>query len=145
MKITGWIALIFMVFEVAQLVLALRFIGIEQIRRNQHPLDAPSPHSFWFSATWVTAILADYAFQATLLLMPLPLLEPREWVRYIKAAAFLMIFASFVGFVVRRRCGVKWGLVVMTFEGALRLGFFGLVFNLLALNSALMPWLKYQQ
>jgi hypothetical protein len=33
-----------------------------------------------------------------------------------------------VGFVWRRSCGVKWGIIVMTFEGALRAGFFLFVF-----------------
>ncbi len=134
MIIIGWIALIFMALEVAQLIIALRFIGIEQIRRNFHPLDAPAPRPFWFSAGWVATLLIDYAFQAALLIVPISL-DLTEHPEFIRFAAILMILISFMGFAVRRSCGIKWGLVVLTFEGAMRAGFFFFVFNVIVLHG----------
>ena len=127
MIILGLISLSFMVFEVGQLIVAQRFIGIEQIRGKIHPLDGPAPRSFWFSAGWVAALLTDYMFQATLLLLPnLNSMVDRSYL--VRLAALLMLIASFVGFAVRRSCGIKLGLVVLTLEGAMRAGFFAFVF-----------------
>jgi hypothetical protein len=134
MIIIGWIALFFMVFEVAQLVAAQRFIGIVQIKQNIHPLDGPAPKPFWFSAGWVALLLADYAFQATLLIVPnINTLTDRPY--FIRLAAILMLIISFGGFALRRTSGVKWGLVVLTLEGAMRAGFFFFVFNVIVMHT----------
>jgi hypothetical protein len=142
MKLVGWIALYFMVFEVAQLIMAQRYIGIEQIRRNSHPLDGLTPRSFWFSAGWITVLMADYCFQSTLLAMPIPP-NLTDWPGFLRMAAFFMLLVSFVGFVVRRRAGLKWGLVVLTLEGAIRAGLFLFVFSIVVMNGALTPFIKY--
>jgi len=127
MIILGLIALSFMVFEFGQLIAAQRYIGIEQIRRNLHPIDGPAPRSILFSAGWLAVLLADYLFQVTLLLLPnLDSFVDRAYL--VRLAALLMLLASFVGFAVRRACGLKLGLVALTIEGALRLGFFAFVF-----------------
>jgi len=142
MKIVGWIALVFTVLEVAQLIVAQRFIGVEQIRRNLHPLDAAKPRPLWFSAGWVAGLLTDYAFQAALLIVPIPP-AATEHPDFIRFAAVLMLIISFGGFALRRSSGVKWGLVVLTIEGALRAGFFFFVFNVIVLHGGTWRYSPY--
>jgi len=141
MIIIGWIALFFMVFEVTQLVFAQRFIGIVQIRQNLHPLDAPAPISFGYCIAWVVCLLLDYAFQAGLLLAPMNhALVDRPY--YIRLAGILMLIISAIGFALRRACGVKWGLVVLTMEGSSRAGFFAFVFGYIVVMHGI--WWHYQ-
>jgi len=113
-------------FEIAQLFVAQRYIGIEQIRRNTHPLDAAAVPPAWLSTGWLLGLFADYLYQGGLLF------EPDLGVKF---AAVLLILTSAVGFALRRVCGLKWGLVVMTPECAARAGFFMFVFNMMVLRS----------
>jgi len=118
-----WLAPVFIAFEVAQLLVAHRYIGPEQIRRNAHPLDAAVPLPFAVSFFWCLGIASDYLYQGSLMLWPNSLVQ---------VAAMLMILISVAGFMVRRACGVKWGMVVMTFEGAMRAGFLFFAFRMMA-------------
>ncbi len=120
------IAPLFALFEVAQLFVAQRYIGLEQIRRRVHPLDAAVVPSPWLSGGWIACVAADYVYQAGLLLVP----EVG-----VKFAAVLMLMISAIGFALRRACGLKWGLVVMTPECAARAGFFIFVFNMMVLHE----------
>ncbi len=117
---------LFAVFEVVQLFVAQRYIGIEQIRRNAHPLDVVAAPTPWFSGLWLVCLGLDYLYQGGLLLMP----EVG-----IKFAAVLMLMVSAAGFALRRVCGLRWGLVVMTPECAARAGFFMFVFNMMVLHG----------
>jgi len=123
------VAPVFAVFEVAQLFVAQRYIGLDQIRRNVHPLDVPAVPSVWLSTAWLAGLMADYMYQAVLLLF-----VPEFGV---KLAAVLLILTSAVGFALRRVCGLKWGLVVLTPECAARAGFFMFVFNMMVLHNSL--------
>jgi hypothetical protein len=124
MKLIALLALVFIVFELAQLVLAHRYIGPEQIRRNAHPLTAAAPPlPFMVSVGWVVLLGADYLYQLTLVVQHYPLVQ---------ICALLMIMASIAGFLLRRACGVKWGMVVMTFEAAVRVGCLSLAFRMIA-------------
>jgi hypothetical protein len=114
MNFTAGPAPVFAIFEVAQLYYAHRYIGPAQIRRKLYPLDTSvAPPPYWFSIAWIVVLGADYGYQVRLFLVPFGL---------IRLMAFVMIVVSLIGFMVRRHCGLKWGLVVMTFEGALRVG-----------------------
>jgi len=121
------VAPVFAAFEVAQLFVAQRYIGIDQIRRKTHPLDAATVPPVWLSTGWIMLLLVDYAYQAGLFFVP---------VLGVRFAAVLLILVSSVGFALRRVCGLRWGLVVLTPECAARAGFFMFVFNMMVLHSA---------
>ena len=61
---------LFAVFEVVQLFVAQRYVGIEQIRRGAHPLDVVAAPTPWFSGLWLVCLGLDYLYQGGLLLMP---------------------------------------------------------------------------
>ena len=125
------LALVFIAFELAQLVLAHRYIGPEQIRRNAHPLDAAAPLPFIVSFAWVVFLGADYIYQVSMAMQRYPLIQ---------ICALLMLVASVGGFLLRRACGVKWGMVVMTFEAAVRVGCLCLAFRMIVFPP---PWLNH--
>lgn len=103
---------VYLVFEFAQLIVAERYIGVKQIRARQHPCDMEEvPHAAW-SLLWLCGILFLWGFMAALVLLP----EAR-------IHGLLMLLVSLVGHGVRRFSGVRFALVVMTFEAAFRLGF----------------------
>jgi hypothetical protein len=118
---------VFAAFEVAQLLVAQRYIGIDQIRRNVHPLDLAKVPPGWLSTGWLLGLMADYVCQASLLFVP-------EF--GVKFAAVLLILVSVFGFAARRVCGLRWGLVLLTPECAARAGFYVFVFNMMILHSA---------
>jgi hypothetical protein len=123
MNVVAVMAPVFSVFEVAQLVLAHRYIGPAQIRLKLHPLDVSvTPPPFWLSLGWMAGLWADYVFQVLLFF------EPNNLVRI---AALLMMAVSLIGFTLRRACGLPWGLVIMTIEGSLRAGFMFFAFRML--------------
>jgi len=133
--LVGWLALLFASFEIVQLILAQRYIGIEQIRRNQHPVDLAVPPSLKLSLPWLYLLMLSYLFQVSLLFLPMAEIAPYTVYPYrIRMAAFLMIFVGLIGFSLRRVCGIRWGLVVMTFEGAMRAGFMLFVFYSMVLH-----------
>ena len=108
---------LFLAFEVWQLVIGERYLGIKQIARNGDPrtLGLGELTAFFWSA----AILAYVAWMVLLLLVPLA---------RVHSLALLAISAG--GFALRRNSGIKWVLVILTFEGALRIG---LLISLLAM------------
>lgn len=99
----------FLVFEIVQLVYAERFLGVKQIQAGMDPRQlGPSEP---VSALWVLAICS----QAVWLLWLLA--EPGS---RIHAACLLLV--SLCGFSLRSNCRLKWVLVILTVEGALRMG-----------------------
>lgn len=116
---------VFAVFEVAQLFVAQRYIGIKQIHSHTHPLDAAVAPG-WLATGWLAGILVNYSYQLALLFQP---------ALGVKAAAILLLMVSATGFAIRRVCGLRWGLVVMTLECGARAGFFAFVFNMMVLHS----------
>jgi len=109
----------FIVFEMAQLFVAHRYIGPDQIRARQHPLDLAKLPPWWLSVGWMVCLWLSYFYQFVLLFEP----------GLIRVAALLLIFVSVAGFMLRRVCGLKWGMVVMTIEGAIRVGFLVFAFR----------------
>lgn len=55
----------------------------------------------------------------------------------IRLVALLLIAVSLTGFTVRRVCGLRWGLVVLTFEGALRVGCLLAIFEIMVFRPNL--------
>ncbi|HVU37200.1 MAG TPA: hypothetical protein VHC95_02600 [Opitutales bacterium] len=116
----------FAAFEVAQLLVAQRYIGIEQIRGNRHPLDAAVAAPGWLGTAWLGGLIIDYFYQFALLFQP---------ELGVKFAAALLVMVSAFGFALRRVCGLRWGLVVLTPECGARAGFFMFIFNMMVLHA----------
>ena len=103
------LAPIFLIFEIWQLVLSERYLGIKQIARAADPraLGLSEVTAFFWSLT----ILLYWTWMALLLLLPLS-----------RVYGLGLLLVSMTGFSVRRGSGLKWILVILTFEGAVRLG-----------------------
>jgi hypothetical protein len=110
-KVTLLFALapLFLAFELWQLVIAERYVGIKQIERGTDPRELGLGE--FTSAFWSLTLLAYWAWMALMLFQP--------WGRL---QVLALIGVSVLGFVFRRGCGLKWVLVVLTFEGAIRIG-----------------------
>lgn len=104
-----FLAPFFLVFEIVQLVYAERFLGVKQIQVGADPrhLGPPEP----ISALWVLCILSESAWLLWLL---------SEDATRIHSACLLLV--SLCGFALRGSCALKWVLVILTVEGALRMG-----------------------
>jgi hypothetical protein len=105
----AFLAPAFVAFEIAQLVYAERFLGVKQIQAGVDPrsLGPPEP----VALLWVVAICAQNAWLLWLL---------SESPTRIHAACLLLV--SLCGFALRGSCALRWVLVILTIEGALRLG-----------------------
>ena len=119
MNIIAWFAPLFIFLEIAQLFVAHRYIGPEQIRAGRHPLDALVTPPLWLSVGWLAGLWAIYLYQFALFFVP----------TLVRLASLSLILVSVTGFMLRRVCGLKWGLVIMTLEGALRVGLLGFAFQ----------------
>lgn len=111
------LAPVFALFEVVQLVLCERYLGIKQIARGADPRELGLREGAAFA--W-TAALATYGVWI-LLLIALP---PSR----VHGLALLGVWST--GFLLRRSASLKWVLVILTFEGAVRIG---LLISLVAL------------
>jgi hypothetical protein len=103
------LAPLFLVFEVWQLVLSERYLGIKQIARGANPrlLGLGELPAF----LWSTAIICYWLWMMLLLVVPLG-----------RVHGFSLLAVSAIGFSLRRGSGLKWVLVILTFEGAVRVG-----------------------
>ncbi len=104
-----FLAPFFLLFEIAQLVYAERFLGVKQIQGNVDPRQLGPGESV--SALWVLGIVSEAGWLLWLLS------EPGS---RIHAACLLLV--SLCGFALRSNCRLKWVLVILTVEGALRMG-----------------------
>ncbi|MSU72370.1 MAG: hypothetical protein EXS43_08515 [Opitutus sp.] len=100
---------LFLIFELWQLVLSERYLGIKQIARGADPraLNLSEITAFF----WSTAIVLYWFWMLALLILP-----------YARMHGLGLLFVSAIGFSLRRGAGLKWILVFLTFEGALRIG-----------------------
>jgi len=111
-----------MLFEVWQLVLCERYLGIKQIARGVDPRDLGLGEVTAFC--W-TAVLFVYWFWM-LFLLALP---------YGRLGAIGLLVITTLGFSLRRGAPLKWILVILTFEGAIRIG--------LLLYLCVVLWLRF--
>lgn len=100
---------LFLIFELWQLVISERYLGIKQIARGADPraLNLSEITAFF----WSTAIVLYWFWMLALLILP-----------YARMHGLGLLFVSAIGFSLRRGAGLKWILVFLTFEGALRIG-----------------------
>lgn len=99
----------FLLFEIWQLVISERYLGLKQIARNGDPraLGLSEITAFF----WSSGILLYWAWMVLLTFSTIGRIHG------------LCLFAvSMIGFLLRRGCTLKWVLVVLTFEGAIRIG-----------------------
>jgi len=99
----------FLVFEVWQLVLSERYLGIKQIERGADPRQLGLSELTAFF--WSVLLIGYWLWMLLLLAVP---------AGRINAAGLLLI--SMIGFSLRRGARFKWVLVILTFEGAMRVG-----------------------
>lgn len=99
----------FLAFELWQLVVAERYVGIKQIERGADPRELGLGEGA--AALWSLTLFAYWAWMALMLFQP-----------WGKLQVLFLIAVSVSGFMIRRGCGLKWVLVVLTFEGAIRIG-----------------------
>ena len=103
------LAPLFLAFELGQLVVSERYMGIKQIRVNADPRELPMP--YWLAATWAGGLLVYFLWMFTLLLHPVG-----------RAQGVVLLVISITGYLLRSTSGLKWVLVILTFEGSIRIG-----------------------
>lgn len=108
--LAAFLAPIFLAFEVAQLVAAEKLLGLKQIEAGGDPRRNPSPGEAG-AALWAGLILAEGLWLLWLL---------ADGATRIHAACLLLV--TLVGFTLRSNCTLRWVLVILTVEGALRMG-----------------------
>ncbi|MFI5355829.1 MAG: hypothetical protein ACHQ4G_00695 [Opitutales bacterium] len=110
------LAPLFLVFELWQLVICERYTGIKQIERNGDPRQLGLGEVTAF--VWSGTLFAYWAWMLLLLGSPSS-----------RVHGLGLLAVTAVGFGLRRSCGIKWLLVILTFEGSIRIG---LLFSLCA-------------
>lgn len=105
-----FLAPIFILFEIAQLVGAERLLGVKKIRAGVDPRQSGPGETL--AAIWSLAIFAEAAWILWLATSPST-----------RVPAGCMLLVWLIGFSLRGNCGLRWVLVILTIEGALRLGF----------------------
>jgi hypothetical protein len=98
-----------LLFELWQLVVSERYLGIKQIEQGTDPrtLDLSEVRA----AFWSIGLLLEGAWMLALL-----------FERFGRTQALCMLVITMLGYTLRRSCGIKWVLVILTFEGAIRIG-----------------------
>jgi hypothetical protein len=103
------LAPLFLAFEVGQLVLCERYLGVKQIARGADPrMLGPGER---VAMLW-TLLLIIYAGWMLLLAA----------VGLTRVHGLGLLLVTAIGFSLRRGAKMQWILVILTFEGALRIG-----------------------
>ena len=103
------LAPLFFAFELGQLYAGERYLGIKQIRVNADPRELPMPG--WLPPLWAGGLVAYGLWMISLLLHPVS-----------RAQGAVLLAITFVGYLLRSATSLKWTLVILTFEGAIRIG-----------------------
>ncbi len=113
------LAPLFLAFEVWQLVLSERYLGIKQIARGADPrtLGLSELTAFF----WSTLLIVYWLWMLLLLVVPLGRIH-----------GLGLLAVTTIGFSLRRGSPMKGVLVILTFEGAIRVG--------LLLSLCVMAW-----
>lgn len=103
------LAPLFLAFEVAQLVLCERYLGVKQIARGADPRTLGPGERV--ALLW-TLLLVVYAGWMLLLAA----------VGATRVHGLGLLLVTAIGFSLRRGAKMQWILVILTFEGAIRIG-----------------------
>ncbi len=109
------LAPLFLTFELWQLFVSERYMGIKQIRVNADPRELPMTNGM--AAFWAGGLLVYFLWMFSLLLHPVG-----------RAQGVILLVVSFLGYVLRSTGGLKWVLVILTFEGSIRVGMLASLF-----------------
>ena len=104
------VAPVFILFEIWQLVMSERYVGIKQIARGANPREMGPREVIAF--LWSACLLLYGAWMVALLVSP-----------EVRIYSLCLLGTTAVGYSIRRNCSIKLILVVLTFEGAIRVGF----------------------
>ena len=116
------LAPLFLLFELWQLVLGERYLGVKQIARGIDPRTLGLGEMTAFC--WSAMLILQWIWMLLLLTH-----------QFSRVHAVGLLTVSLIGFSLRRGCALKWVLVILTFEGALRIG--------LLLSLAGMAWRRF--
>lgn len=103
------LAPLFLVFEVWQLVMSERYLGLNQIARNGDPRELGLGEVIAF--IWSSSLIVYALWMGALL-----------FVSFARLHGLGLLALTGLGFSLRRNTGIKWVLVILTFEGAMRIG-----------------------
>lgn len=103
------LAPLFLIFEVWQLVLSERYLGIKQIARGADPRNLGLRELTAFF--WSVLLIAYWIWMLLLLTSS-----------FSRSHGAGLLVVSMIGFSLRRGARFKWILVILTFEGAVRVG-----------------------
>ena len=103
------LAPLFLAFEIWQLVLCERYLGIRQLATGRDPRSLPMSERRAF--TWTLLLFLYWIWIGLLLGGPAGRIQ-----------ALALFIISLGGFLLRRNSPLRWILVILTFEGALRVG-----------------------
>jgi len=103
------VAPLFLLFEVWQLVVGERYLGIKQIARNGDPRALGLREYIAFC--WSAVLVMYWFWMIGLLFTP-----------FSRMHGLCFLGVSALGFSFRRHTSIKWVLVILTFEGAIRVG-----------------------
>jgi hypothetical protein len=106
------LAPLFIIFEFWQFVISERYLGIKQIASGADPrtLGLSEITAFF----WSVGIMFYWLWMLAMLLPP-----------FGRVYAAVLVASTLIGFALRRNCSIKWVLVILTFEGSIRIGMLG--------------------
>jgi hypothetical protein len=103
------LAPVFFSFELWQLVVGERYLGIRHIRAQSDPRALPMTERM--AAWWSVGLIAYWLWMVSLLFHPVG-----------RAQGLVLLAVSAVGYALRASMSLKWTLVILTFEGSIRIG-----------------------
>lgn len=104
-----YLAPLCLLFEVCQLLIAERHLGIKQIESGVDPRERGPGELLSFF--WGAGIVLYWVWMILMLI-------PKEG----RIQVVCMLIVSLSGYSLRRNSGLKWILVILTIEGAVRIG-----------------------
>ena len=105
----AFLAPLFLLFELVQLVMSERYLGKEKIELGTDPRQGGPSEKI--AAGWTLTLIVYWLWIGIMLALD-----------FARAQVVALLAVSFVGYAIRRNCTLKWILVVLTFEGAIRIG-----------------------
>lgn len=103
------LAPLFFAFELWQLFIGERYLGIRRIHANVDPRELPMGQAT--AMVWGGGLLIYFVWMTSLLLHPVG-----------RAQGIVLLATSVVGYALRAATPLKWTLVILTFEGSVRIG-----------------------
>ena len=104
-----FLAPLFLVFEIGQLVLCERYMGVKQMAAGIDPRSLPMREGL--ALGWIALLVVYWVWTGMILVLP-----------FARPQALCLFGVSLLGYALRRNSPPKWALVILTFEGALRVG-----------------------